>query len=218
MDKSPDDTKNIKIIFRKKIITIDELSSLLKSSIKTARRRLKLWEAYRSYNQNGRYYTLPNIPEFDENGLWIYRKIGFSKYGNLKQTAIYLIKYSQAGLDVAEMNNLLGISVRSFLTALQKNPDIKREKIHGRFVYFSAVEEDHLRQKDCRAGMTRITQLPNDTEIILILVETIKNPHLNIEELSLKLRKTNCIVTPESISNLFTYHGLTVKKMPEAHS
>ena len=218
MDKKPDDTKILKIIFRKKMITIDELSSYLKSSIKTARRRLKLWEAYRSYNQNGRYYTLPNIPEFDENGLWIYRKIGFSKYGNLKQTAINLIRYSQAGLDVAEMNNLLGISVRSFLTALQKNPDIKREKIHGRFVYFTSVKEDYISQKDYRAGMTRITQLPNDTEVILILVESIKNPHLNIEELSLKLREINCIVTPESIRNLFTYHGLTVKKMPEAPS
>jgi len=218
MDKKPNDTKIFKIIFRKKTITIDELSSYLKSSIKTARRRLKLWEAYRSYNQNGRYYTLPNIPEFDENGLWIYRKIGFSKYGNLKQTAINLIRYSQAGLDVAEMNNLLGISVRSFLTALQKNPDIKREKIHGRFVYFTVVEEDYISQQDYRAGMTRITQLPNDTEVILILVETIKNPHLNIEELSLKLREINCIVTPESIRNLFAYHGLTVKKMPGAPS
>jgi predicted transcriptional regulator len=218
MDKNPNGTKIFKIIFRNKIITINELSSHLKSSIKTARRRLKLWEAYRSYNQNGRYYTLPNIPEFDENGLWIYRKIGFSKYGNLKQTAINLTKCSQAGLDVAEMNNLLGISVRSFLTALQKNPDIKREKIHGRFIYFSAVEEDYIRQKDSRASMARVTQLPNDTEIILILVETIKSPHLNIEELSIKLREINCIVTPESIRNLFTYHGLTVKKMPEAPS
>jgi len=216
MDKDANDTKIIKMIFRKKMITIDELSSHLKSSVKTARRRLKQWKAYTSYNQNARYYTLPNIPEFDKNGLWIYRKIGFSKHGNLKQTVINLINYSKEGLDVAEMSDLLGISVRSFLTAFQKNPDIKREKIHGRFVYFSVVDQDYIRQKDCRASMTRIKQLPNDTEIILILVESIKNPHLNIEELSLKLRKKNCIVTPESISNLFTYHGLTIKKTPQA--
>jgi len=64
--------------------------------------------------------------------------------------------------------------------------------------------------------MTRITQLPKHTEIILILVETIKNPHLGIDELSPKLRKINCIVSPESIRNLFAYHGLTIKKTPEA--
>ena len=216
MDKDSNDTKIVKIILRKKAITVDALSSLLNSSIKTARRRLKLWEAYTSYNENGRYYTLPNIPEFDENGLWAYRKIHFSKYGNLKQTTINLIKRSKAGLDAAEMNDLLGISVRSFLTALQKHPDLKRKKIQGRYVYFSAVEEDYIKQKDYRSGMTKIKQLPSDFEAILILVETIKNPHLSIEELALKLKDNDCNVTPDSIRNLFTYHGLTVKKTPEA--
>ncbi len=215
MDKNLNDTKIFNIIFRKKIITIDDLSSLLKSSSKTARRRLKMWEAYTSYNENGRYYTLPNIPEFDKNGLWEYRKIHFSKHGNLKQTTIHLIKHSKAGLDAAEMSILLGISIRSFLTVLKKHSDLKREKFQGRFVYFSAIEEDYIKQKDCRTGMTRIQKLPSDIEAILILVETIKSPQLSIEELSSKLRGNNCKVSPESIRNLFAYHSLTVKKMPE---
>jgi hypothetical protein len=212
MVKTANDTKIFEIIIKKKIITIDALSSLLNSSTKTARRRLKLWEAYTSYNENGRYYTLPNIPQFDENGLWAYRKVRFSKHGNLKQTIINLTKRSKAGLDAAEVSDLLGISVRSFLTALQKHPDLKREKVQGRYVYFSTVEKDYIKQKDCRAGMSRIKRLPSDFEAILILVETIKNPQLSIEDLSVKLRDNNCNVTPESIRNLFDYHGLTVKK------
>ena len=216
MDKNAHDTKILKAIFRKKVIMIDGLSSLLDSSVKTARRRLKLWHAYTSYNKNGGYYTLPNIPEFDENGLWAYRKVRFSRYGNLKQTTIHLIKRSRAGLDAAELSDLLGIPIRSFLTVFQKHPDLKREKIQGRYVYFSTVEKDYIRQKDYRAGMTRIKQLPSDIEAILILVETIKTPHLSIEGLVLKLRDNNCRVTPESIRNLFDYHGLTIKKMPEA--
>ena len=215
MDETVNETKILKIILRNKIITIDALSSLLNSSIKTARRRLKLWEAYTSYNENGRYYTLPNIPKFDDNGLWAYRKVRFSKYGNLKQTSIHLIKRSRAGLDVAEMSEVLGISVRSFLTALREHSDIKREKIQGRFVYFSAVETDYRKQKDYRADMARIKQLPSDIEAILILVETIKYPHLSIEGVALKLREKNCNVTPKSIQNLFDHHGLTVKKMPK---
>lgn len=215
MDKNSNDNKIFKIIFRKKIITIDALTSLLNSSIKTARRRLKLWKAYTSYNKNGRYYTLPNIPEFDKNGLWTYRKIHFSKHGNLKQTTVNLIKGSKAGLDAAEMSDLLGISVHSFLSALQKHPDLKREKIQGRYVYFSAVEKDYIKQKDCRAGIVRIKQLPSNFEAIIILVETIKNPHLSIEDLALKLRDNNCSITPASIRNLFDYHDLTVKKTPE---
>lgn len=218
MDKNSNDTKIFKILYRKKIFTIDVLSSLLNSSIKTARRRLKLWEAYTSYNENGRYYTLPNIPEFNENGLWAYQKVHFSKHGNLKLTATHLINHSKAGLDAAEMCDLLGIFVRSFLTALQNHPDLKRKKIQGRFVYFSAVEEVYANQKACRAGMARIQQLPSDINAILILVETIKNSQLSVEELSAKLKKSNCNVTPESIKNLFVYHGLTIKKMPEVPS
>ena len=218
MDNNSKDKKTLRIISQRKIITIDSLSSLLNSSIKTARRRLKQWQAYTSYNENGRYYTLPDIPEFDANGLWAYRSIRFSKYGNLKQTTLHLIQRSKAGLDAAEMSDLLEIPVRSFLSALQKDPDVKREKIQGRFVYFSAVEEACIQQKKRRVSMTRITQLPNDTEAILILVETIKNPHLTIEALSQKLRESNCLVTPERIRKLFDYHGLTVKKTPQVPS
>ncbi len=218
MSKISGDTRIQKTIAERKVITIDVLTSLLNSSIKTARRRLKLWEAYTSYNENGRFYTLPSIPEFDANGLWAYRSIRFSKYGNLRQTAINLIKRSSAGLDAAEINDLLGIPVRSFLSALQKHADIRREKIQGRFIYFAAVEQEFNEQKSRRVSMTRITQVPRDTEAILILVETIRNPHLSAEALSVKLRGSNCVVTPESIRNLFAYYGLTVKKTPEVPS
>ena len=216
MDKNENDTKILKAICRKKIITIDILANLLDSSVKTARRRLKLWHAYTSYNKNGGYYTLPNIPDFDDNGLWAYRNVRFSRHGNLKQTSIHLIKRSRGGLDAAELSDLLGIQIRSFLTAFQKHPDLKREKIQGRYVYFATVEKDYIRQKDYRAGMSRIKQLPSDIEAILILVETIKNPHLSIDGLVLNLIDNNCRVPPGSIRNLFDYHGLTIKKMPEA--
>jgi len=216
MIKKSNDAKILKDIFKRKIITIEELSSLLKSSIKTARRRLKLWGAYTSYNENGRFYTLSNIPEFDNNGLWVYQTIRFSKYGNLKQTTIKMIKISKAGYDAAELCDLLGIPVRSFLSNLQKNKEIKREKIQGRFVYFSANEKEFIKQNNYRINMTRIIRLPKDTDAILILVERIKNSHLNVEALSSILRENNCFVTPECIRNLFDYHSLTVKKNVES--
>jgi len=216
MDKSPNASKILRFIAERKVITIDALSSLLDSSIKTARRRLKLWKAHTSYNENGRYYTLPSVPEFDANGLWAYRSIRFSLYGNLTQTAIALIRLSEAGLDAAEMSDLLGVSVRSFLSSLQKHTDIRREKVQGRFVYFSSVEQQFIEQRGRRADMVRITKLPEDTDAILVLVETIKNPDLSIEELSATLRARNCVVTPNNIRSLFAYHGLTVKKTPQA--
>ena len=55
---------------RQKVVTIVQLSNWLSCSIVTARRRLKAWHAYTSYNRNGRYYTLPEIAQFDDIGLW----------------------------------------------------------------------------------------------------------------------------------------------------
>ncbi|EFK10653.1 conserved hypothetical protein [delta proteobacterium NaphS2] len=65
----------------KKIFTLDTLVSFLSCSVPTARLKLKQWGTYTSYNQNGRYYTMPSVPRFDDNGLWHYSEIYFSQYG-----------------------------------------------------------------------------------------------------------------------------------------
>jgi hypothetical protein len=67
---------------QQKIITLEQLIGLLECSAITARRRLKQWQTYTSINKNGRYYTLPQIPEFDQSGLWRYQTVLFSKHGN----------------------------------------------------------------------------------------------------------------------------------------
>ena len=215
MVKIDTDKKTIRAIHQKKIIAIDNLASLLSSSIKTARRRLKLWQAITSYNMNGRYYTLPGIPDFDSHGLWQYRQVRFSQHGNLKNTIIAVVNQSNAGLDAAEASDILGISVRSFLSSLQKDPDLTREKMQRRFVYFSAAQKDYIKQKEHRYAMTRTIQLPSDIEAIAILVETIKNPDLSIDQLAGKLQQNNYRISSESIENLFSYHGLSIKKMPD---
>ena len=66
---------------RRKILTLDEVGELIDSSIHTARRRLKKWRAHTSYNRNGRYYALPDVPEFDADGLWQCEGVFFSQHG-----------------------------------------------------------------------------------------------------------------------------------------
>jgi len=58
---------------KQKVVTVVLLATWPSCSIATARRRLKTWGAYTSYNRNGRYYTLPEIAEFDDNGLSVPR-------------------------------------------------------------------------------------------------------------------------------------------------
>jgi hypothetical protein len=205
-----------KVFRRRKILTLGEVAELIESSVHTARRRLKQWQALTSYNQNGRYYTLPEVPEFDANGLWCWRGVFFSQYGNLKQTLLELIRRSQAGLDAGEMRSLLGLNPRSFLSAFADHPQLSREKIQGRFVYYCSEPAVYAQQRQRRCVLSVQARQPTPSETVAILVEKIKHPALSHEALSRRLRKQKLWVEPQSIEALFVRHDLAVavKKTP----
>lgn len=212
-DKAEDRAR--KAFRRRKIMTLGEVAELIHSSIHTARRRLKTWQARNSYNHNGRYYTLPDVPAFDVKGLWRWRGVFFSQYGNLKQTVIELVRRAQAGLDAGEMRSLLGLDPRSFLSAFANHPRLRREKAQGRFVYYCADPSVYAEQQQ-RRGLSAKGRQATPFEAIAILVEKIKHPALSNEALSLRLRKQKLSVEPETIDNLFVRHGLAVKKTPRS--
>ena len=141
------------VLFRdKKVMTLAQLALHLQRSQRTVHRQLKQWRAFNSYNKNGRYYVLSDIPKFDSNGLWRWRDIFFSIFGNLTQTLIALVRNSKAGLNAAEMTELLGLSPRSFLSSFREHPDLKRQKHQGCFVYFSSNRTIYEQQKKTTFG------------------------------------------------------------------
>ena len=201
---------------REMILTLAEVADLIHSSIYTARRRLKEWQALTSYNQNGRYYALPAVPRFDANGLWQRRGVYFSRYGNLKQTVVELVRRSQAGLDAGEMRSLLGLDPRSFLSAFARHPQLRREKTRGRFVYYCSDPTVYGKQRQRRWALNAKGRQPTAFEAVAILVEKIKHPALSNEALSRRLKKQKLSVEPEIIENLFIRHDLTLKKTPHS--
>lgn len=205
-----------KIFCRRKIMTLGEVAEFVRSSIHTARRRLKQWRAANSYNHNGRYYTLPEVPEFDGNGLWRWQGVFFSQYGNLKQTVVALVQLSPAGLDAGEMRSLLGLNPRSFLSAFADDPQLRREKTQGRFVYYGSDAAVYNGQRERRGMLTATGLHPTPSEAIAILVAKIKHPALSHEALRRHLRKQKVLVEAETIENFFLRHGLTVKKTPRS--
>jgi len=201
---------------RRKVMTLGEVAELVQTSIHTARRRLKEWRAHTSYNQNGRYYALPDVPEFDADGLWHWHGVFFSRYGNLRQTVVELIRRSPAGLEAGEMRLRLGLDPRSFLSSFANHPQIKREKSQGRFVYYCADRSVYSGQQQLRRVLSAKRRQPTESESIAILVEKIKHPALSNEALSARLKKQKLSVEPETIQNLFIRHGLAEKKTPRS--
>jgi hypothetical protein len=209
------ETDVIKRIHRIKVLTIEELSNMLASSVVTARRYLKRWKAFTSFNHNGRYYTLPGIPRFDHHGIWKHQTILFSKYGNLKQTIIHLVGRSESGLSAREIAQIVGLpSNSSIFSRLQDLSGIRREKHGGRFVYFSDEHRRYQEQQSVLYRPATIGRLPSDEEAVLILVQYIKHPHIGIEGISDKLAQQGEIIAPSVIRSFLEHHDL-LKKIPD---
>ena len=198
----------------RKVCTISELTDLLECSTATTRRRIKEWKTHTSYNNNGKYYALPDIINFDANGLWRFGATFFSRYGNLRQTLVGVVANSLAGLCAAELRELLGVEPRSFLSLFRNIPDLRREKHQGRFVYFAADEMIYREQRRRRLEMRQEPQTLSNAETISVLVETIKCPDLDIDQLLEHLQKRSFCPNVQAVRNLFATHDLKRKKTP----
>lgn len=205
----------LKTFRKRKVLVVEELAELLASSLATTRRRLKEWHAYTSYNHNGRYYVLPDVAKFDQYGLWRYKAIFFSKHGNLRKTVIHLVKNSPAGLTGAGIGELVGLAPRSFLSHFRDEPAWEREKIEGRFVYFSSDKPVMAEQRQKRQEQsTTPLGLPTEAEAVVVLVERIKHPEASIEDLSVLLRKKGYRFSVGELCDFLRHHGL-LKKTPD---
>ncbi|WP_207309150.1 hypothetical protein [Desulfobacter hydrogenophilus] len=170
-----------------KIMAIEKLAQLLQCSAITVRRRLKKWKTFTSINQNGRYYTLPEIPEFDDNGLWKYQFALFSKHGNLKQTIIELVKDLKLGS--------VPLIFRALLRSLQvvpifhksSNPTKSNEKNIRAGLFIFQRHPTNINYKKRGAERHKTDGWPTDTQAVKILVHIIKTQVLKLTGLPLNL-------------------------------
>jgi hypothetical protein len=207
-----DEKKVLQKFRRQKIITLDQLVKLLTCSMITARRRLKKWQTYTSINKNGRYYALPQIPVFDENDLWWYQTVLFSKHGNLTQTIVELIRASEKGFSAVEIAGIVDLAPNSsFLSRIKDVPGIRREKHQGRFIYLSERPEIYNKQKHRWTFSRSIADFPTDAQAIIILVQLIKHPGIVIEQLAGKVAKQDRRIDPGAVRRLLQFHGLLKK-------
>lgn len=70
------------LLDKQKIATLPELKIALGTDIdRTIFRKLKELAYRSSYSNSGKYYTLDEIAQFDEYGLWFYKGVSFSQQG-----------------------------------------------------------------------------------------------------------------------------------------
>ena len=197
-----------------KVFTLERLVSSLSCSIPTARLKLKQWGAYTSYNQNGRYYTMSTVPCFDNNGLWHYEDIYFSRYGNLKNTIVQLVGKSPCGLTGKEIGALVRLDPRSFLHHFRNAGGIQREKPEGVYVYFSDNRVTYKQQRESRSKLAHPTgEFLFEADALMILSALIKHHGICLEEImalpEIRMHK----ISSAAIRDFLEHNGL-VKKTP----
>ena len=197
-----------------KVFTLDKLVSSLSCSIPTARLKLKQWKACTSYNKNSRYYAMPTVPRFDENGLWHYDNIFFSKYGNLRSTAIYLINNSASGLSGSEIGDFVRLAPRSFLHHFRNVAGIHREKIEGVYVYFSDDPDRYKEQLQSRLSILPLpVKLFTDADAVVILTALIKHHDISMEDIMALPEVREGKFSPVLIRQFLNRHGLVKKTL-----
>jgi hypothetical protein len=121
-----------------KIATLAELKQALGTlATMTVFRKLKALGYLTSLSHRGKYYTLVDIPRFDELGLWSHQSVWFSRDGTLVATAQRLVEEASAGLTATELHAFLPVEVKEALLRLYRQERIDREEIGGGYVYFS---------------------------------------------------------------------------------
>ena len=168
-----------------------------------------------SYNNAGKFYTLPNIPRYDEYGLWHYEAASFSRFGTLKSTISSMIDGSHEGFTHGELKQLLRCRVQNTLNDLIKNNIVSRESINGLFVYTSTDRkkvEDQIsqREKKSRIGESQVVgiELPI---IIEILLELLRLSIWDTKTISRNLHIRKVTVTEPQVKEVLRHYNLKKK-------
>jgi len=130
-----------------KIATLDELKSALGTRVDVSVfRKLQPLDYLTSYSHRGGYYTLQEMVNFDDQGLWFHEAVCFSRYGTLLATAEAFVNRSPKGYFAEELAQTLQIEVHDALRHLVERERISRQLVSGFYLYLSAESAMQRRQ------------------------------------------------------------------------
>jgi hypothetical protein len=132
---------------RHKIADLPELKSVLGTRTDvTVFRKLKPLDALTSYTHRGRFYTLREIAQFDERGLWSHQSVWFSRQGTLLATVEACVRASSRGYRAGELAEFLHAEVHEPLRHLVQQQRLARTAVDGEFLYTAIEPADRRKQ------------------------------------------------------------------------
>lgn len=169
-----------------------------------------------SYSHAGRYYTLEEIPQFDEQGLWAHGDALFSKNRTLRATIIALVQQAPAGQTHAEIRERLRLRVHDTLRELARAQKIGRVQMERLYLYVSieqVIARAQLAERKQQIDATPSSKEPAPAVVIDVLLEVIHTAGARASPVGIarRLAARGVAVTPEQVEEIFREHGIQKK-------
>lgn len=191
-------TKLVELLEKEWMLTLDEVARALGGPSRiTVFRKLALLGGRASYSHRGRYQTLDRIAEYDENGLWSFRGVHFSKQGTLPEAIIYLVERSGEGCFASALQDLLHVRVHNALAHLYGAKLLRRKQYADQYLYVSptgggaqlekrdqAMQQAHQRRS---AGLEEMSEEMRESMRLLLTVLNEKQRRLYLGLESMRL-------------------------------
>jgi hypothetical protein len=204
-----------KLLLKNTVVPLKKLhQEFIDRSPRSLFRDLKKLDLITSFTHAGQYHALKKTAHFDQNGFWFFHDIGFSHYGTLKSTLVYLISHAQTGMTHKEIKTLCRVEVQKPLTDLVNSNTVTRQLLPSRiYVYLNAdknTAEDQLQRRVAIGDRVSSLTLPPESIRIEILVEVIQGADRQLDEqvLGPLLRKRGVIITDDQIAYVLTYYDI----------
>jgi hypothetical protein len=180
-------------------------------------RRLREQGYYSSFTHAGRYYTLRDIPQFDERGLWFRQGVGFSRAGTLKATMVDLIETAACGYTHAELEQVLRLRVHNTALVLVQQGHLGRERLEKTYLYVSALPSraaEQVRARERLAAQEPATAPLPAATVIEVLVETLTAGRVTLAPsmVAQRLGARGVAVTGTQVEEVFAQYGVSTKK------
>jgi len=214
-------TDELRELFKKNIVMeIDDMQKQTSSSRITVLRHLKEIGYITSYNKNAKYYTLLEIANFNETGIFNHKGILFFRNGGIRDLVIKEIESSEKGFTAEELNTKIGTRVSVQLHQFVRKNLITRRKYSSFYVYYSIDESVQKKQVNNREKELKKISTNEDSEItdeqktIKILLEIIQNPNAKPNEIGKIMRENGLNITDHYIENIFLKYDIKKTESP----
>jgi len=184
-------------------------------SAMTAFRHLQRLDYRRSYDHNGRCYTLHDPARYDPDGLYRFQGIHFSVDTSLKHTVRRMVQAAQAGATARELALRLEVRVHNTLADLRREGEIAWETFDGLSLYLHPDPTRHNAQLAARREQTAAAHAAigvADPVVIAVLLTLIRHPDTCPAEVIRRLRGQAPPISLAQVQAVFARYDLAGKR------